>query len=36
MLIGVKQTLAPGDTVPLTLTFQNAGEVQVTAEVRES
>jgi hypothetical protein len=36
MLIGVKQTLALGDTVPLTLTFQNAGEVQVTAEVRES
>ncbi len=36
MLIDVKRTLAPGDTVPLTLTFQNAGEIQVTAEVRES
>jgi copper(I)-binding protein len=34
MLIGVKQTLAPGDTVPLTLTFQKAGQIEVQAEVR--
>lgn len=36
MLINVKRTLKVGDTVPLTLTFQRAGTVQVTAEVRES
>ncbi len=35
MLVDVKRTLRPGDVVPLTLTFQNAGEVQVNAEVRE-
>lgn len=35
MLIDVKQTLKPGDSVPLTLTFQNAGEQQVMAQVRE-
>lgn len=35
MLVDVKRTLQPGDVVPLTLTFQNAGEIQVNAEVRE-
>jgi copper(I)-binding protein len=35
MLADVKRTLRPSDVVPLTLTFQNAGEVQVNAEVRE-
>lgn len=35
MLIDVKRMLQPGDTVPLTLTFQNAGTVEVTAEVRQ-
>ncbi len=35
MLINVNRSLQVGDTVPITLTFQNAGEVQVTAEVRE-
>lgn len=34
MLIGLKQELTPGDRIPLTLRFQNAGEVQVEAEVR--
>ena len=35
MLVDVKRTLRPGDVVPLTLTFQNAGELHVNAEVRE-
>jgi len=35
MLADVKRTLRPGDVVPLTLTFQSVGEVQVNAEVRE-
>lgn len=33
MLIGVTQDLADGDTVDLTLTFDNAGEQTVSAEV---
>jgi copper(I)-binding protein len=35
MLVGVKETLQPGDTVPLTLMFQHAGQIDVTAQVRE-
>jgi copper(I)-binding protein len=35
MLINVKRDLKPGDTVTLTLQFKNAGEQQVTAQVRE-
>jgi copper(I)-binding protein len=34
MLIDVKHDLKPGDTVPLTLQFQNAGARRVTAKVR--
>jgi len=33
MLIGVTEDLAEGDTVDLTLTFENAGEQTVSAEV---
>ncbi|CAN5896851.1 copper chaperone PCu(A)C [soil metagenome] len=33
MLIGVTEDLAEGDTVDLTLTFENAGEHTVSAEV---
>jgi copper(I)-binding protein len=35
MLLGVQQNLNPGDTVSLTLTLQNAGDIQVEATVRE-
>jgi uncharacterized repeat protein (TIGR01451 family) len=35
MLLDVKKTLAVGDTIEVTLTFENAGEVTATAEVRE-
>jgi copper(I)-binding protein len=34
MLLGVQQVFDEGDTVTLTLTFQNAGEVTVEAPVR--
>lgn len=34
MLIGLKGPLAEGDTVPLTLVFEKAGEVAVEAPVR--
>jgi copper(I)-binding protein len=34
MLLGVKQALKPGDMVPVTLTFQKAGEISVEAPVR--
>lgn len=34
MLIGLKERLEAGDRVPLTLTFQTAGSVAVSAEVR--
>ncbi len=34
MMIGVKQPLKPDDTVPLTLTFAQAGNVNITATVR--
>ena len=36
MLIGLNQELKPGDKIEITLTFESAGEVKVTAEVRES
>ena len=36
MLIGLNQELKPGDKIEITLTFESAGEVTVTAEVRES
>jgi copper(I)-binding protein len=36
MLIGLKQELKAGETIEITLTFEKAGEVKVTAEVRES
>lgn len=35
MLLDVKKVLAVGDTIEVTLTFEKAGEVQTTAEVRE-
>jgi hypothetical protein len=36
MLINITRDLSEGDTVELTLTFEQAGEVQVTAPVRQS
>ena len=36
MLIDLKQELKAGDKIEITLTFEKAGEVKVTAEVRES
>jgi hypothetical protein len=36
MLLGINQDLAEGDTVDLTLTFENAGDITVTAPVRQS
>ena len=33
MLIGLTQPLAAGDTFPLTLTFEKAGDIEVTAKV---
>lgn len=35
MLIDLTQELNVGDTIELTLTFEKAGEVKVTAEVRD-
>ncbi len=35
MFIGMNADIQPGQTVTLTLVFQNAGEIQVQAEVRE-
>jgi copper(I)-binding protein len=35
MLTGVKQTLKPGDSFPLTLTFAKAGAVTVTVSVQQ-
>lgn len=35
MMMDVQRTLSPGDTIEITLTFERAGEVVVTAEVRE-
>lgn len=34
MLIGLRQKLAPGDSVPLTLVFEQAGEITIEAPVR--
>jgi len=36
MLIDLNQELKPGDKIEITLTFEKAGDVKVTAEVRES
>jgi copper(I)-binding protein len=33
MLVGLKQPLKEGQTIPLTLTFENAGKLDVTAAV---
>jgi len=35
VLVNVRRTLTPGDTLDLTLTFKSAGQVRVRAEVRE-
>lgn len=35
MLLDVKKELVPGDTIEVTLTFERAGEVTATADVRE-
>lgn len=35
MLLEVKKVLAVGDTIDVTLTFEKAGEITTTAEVRE-
>jgi copper(I)-binding protein len=35
MLLDVKKVLEPGDTIDVTLTFEKAGEITTTAEVRE-
>ncbi len=35
MLLELKQPIAEGDTIEVTLMFENAGEVQVEAEARE-
>jgi copper(I)-binding protein len=34
MLVGLKQALAPGDSIPLTLVFEHAGEITLEAPVR--
>ena len=34
MIIGLDEQLRAGETVPLALTFENAGEISVTAEIR--
>ena len=36
MLIGLKQDLKVGDSIEITLKFENVGEIKVTAAVRES
>ena len=35
MLISLLRDLAPGDSFPLTLNFQNAGDIRVEVEVRQ-
>lgn len=35
MLIGLKQQLKVGDTLPLTLTFEKAGKVEVSVQVQD-
>jgi periplasmic copper chaperone A len=34
MLIGLKQPLKAGETIPLTLDFEKAGKVSITVPVR--
>ncbi len=34
MLIGLKQNLTAGENLPLTLVFENAGELSIEAEIR--
>jgi hypothetical protein len=36
MLLELKQPIAEGDTIPVTLEFENAGEVKVEAEARST
>jgi len=36
MLTGLKQTLKPGDTFPVTLSFQNAGQITATVTVQRA
>ena len=36
MLVNVKRTLAPGNAIPLTLTFKNNGQVSLNVPVREN
>ncbi|MDZ4721360.1 MAG: copper chaperone PCu(A)C [Roseiflexaceae bacterium] len=36
MLIGLKQDLKPGDSIPLTLQFEKAGTIQVIATIRDA
>lgn len=35
MLIGVTEPMSIGDTMPFTLSFEHAGDMQITAEVRQ-
>lgn len=35
MLMGLRQTLKPGDKFPMTLTFEKAGKTEVTVVVRD-
>jgi copper(I)-binding protein len=35
MLLDLREPLVPGDTIRLSLTFEEAGEIEVDAEVRE-
>jgi copper(I)-binding protein len=36
MLLELEEPIAEGDTIPVTLMFENAGEVQVEAEARDA
>jgi copper(I)-binding protein len=36
MLLGLKEPLRPGQSIPLTLQFEKAGTEQVTVTVRDS
>ena len=35
MLVSMNEEIQPGDSLPLTLRFEKAGEMQITAEVRQ-
>lgn len=35
MLMDLQQDLAAGDTLPITLTFEKAGQIEIEAQVRE-